>query len=60
MDRDDGYRKQQPFREVPVAPFRLDRTEVTNRQFAAFVAATGYVTLAERQPDVTDKRSSRT
>jgi formylglycine-generating enzyme required for sulfatase activity len=40
-----------PPREVRVAPFAIDRTEVTNRQFAAFVAATGYVTLAERPLD---------
>ena len=26
----------------------MDRTEVTNAQFAAFVKATGYVTVAER------------
>lgn len=37
--------------QVTVAPFSIDRTEVTNAQFAAFVKATGYVTLAERQPD---------
>jgi hypothetical protein len=40
-----------PPQTVTVAPFSIDRTEVTNAQFAAFVAATGYVTLAERQPD---------
>jgi formylglycine-generating enzyme required for sulfatase activity len=28
----------------------MDRTEVTNEQFAAFVRATGYVTVAERTP----------
>ncbi len=28
----------------------MDATEVTNRQFAAFVKATGYVTVAERTP----------
>lgn len=32
-----------------VAAFRIDRHEVTNRQFAAFVAATGHVTQAERE-----------
>ena len=37
-----------PVREVEVAPFRLSATAVTNRQFAAFVKATGYVTDAER------------
>ncbi|MDP1736605.1 MAG: formylglycine-generating enzyme family protein [Caulobacter sp.] len=40
-----------PPRRVTVAPFSIDRTEVTNAQFAAFVIATGYVTLAERRPD---------
>lgn len=32
-----------------VVEFWIDRHEVTNRQFATFVAATGYVTDAERQ-----------
>lgn len=31
-----------------VAAFSIDAHEVTNAQFAAFVAATGYVTMAER------------
>ena len=35
-------------RRVRVDAFWLDRAEVTNAQFAAFVAATGYVTTAER------------
>lgn len=35
-----------------VAAFSMDRTEVTNAQYAAFVEATGYVTVAERNgPD---------
>lgn len=37
-----------PGRRVAVAAFRIDRHEVTNRQFASFVAATGYRTRAER------------
>ena len=37
-----------PPRRVEVAAFFIDRTDVTNAQFAAFVAATGYVTRAER------------
>lgn len=36
------------FREVEVAPFRLMRHEVTNRQFAAFVEASGHLTDPER------------
>lgn len=38
-----------PGRKVPVAAFRIDQHEVTNRQFAAFVAATGYRTQAEHE-----------
>ncbi|MFZ2905571.1 MAG: formylglycine-generating enzyme family protein [Cyclobacteriaceae bacterium] len=41
----------QPFHRVEVKGFWMDETEVTNDQFAAFVAATGYVTLAERPVD---------
>jgi formylglycine-generating enzyme len=37
-----------PVREVTLRPFRLARHAVTNDQFAAFVAATGYVSEAER------------
>ncbi|WP_205028053.1 formylglycine-generating enzyme family protein [Oleisolibacter albus] len=45
------YPEETPEVEVAVAPFAIDRTEVTNRQFAAFVAATGHVTVAERSRD---------
>lgn len=37
-----------PARRVAVRPFRMDAHAVTNRRFAAFVAATGHVTEAER------------
>ena len=43
-------RDAQPIHRVQVDGFWMDRTEVTNEQFAAFVAATGYVTTAERVP----------
>ena len=39
-----------PIHRVYVDGFWMDATEVTNRQFAAFVKATGYVTFAERKP----------
>ena len=39
--------EEQPGRSLRISPFCLDRTEVTNDRFAAFVAATGYVTVAE-------------
>jgi formylglycine-generating enzyme required for sulfatase activity len=35
---------------VQLDGFWMDRSEVTNRQFQAFVNATGYVTLAEQPP----------
>jgi len=40
-----------PVREIEVDGFWMDRTEVTNAQFASFVRATGYVTVAEQAPD---------
>jgi formylglycine-generating enzyme required for sulfatase activity len=39
-----------PVHRVYVDSFWMDRTEVTNAEFARFVAATGYVTVAERAP----------
>ena len=39
-----------PIHRVYVDGFWMDATEVTNAQFAAFVEATGYVTVAERKP----------
>jgi formylglycine-generating enzyme required for sulfatase activity len=39
---------------VRVDGFWIDETPVTNRQFAAFVAATGYRTFAETPPDPAD------
>ena len=41
-------RDELPRREVSVSAFYMDETEVTNRQFKAFVDATGYVTVAEK------------
>jgi formylglycine-generating enzyme required for sulfatase activity len=43
-----------PIHRVYVDGFWMDATEVTNDQFAAFVAATGYVTVAERAPRAED------
>jgi sulfatase modifying factor 1 len=40
-----------PKRKVAVAAFDIAVHEVTNAQFADFVAATGYVTLAEKRHD---------
>lgn len=48
---DTVYPEEGPVRAVEVAGFWMDRTEVTNAQFAAFVSATGYRTTAERAVD---------
>ena len=39
-----------PIHRVYVDGFWMDQTDVTNEQFAKFVAATGYVTIAEQKP----------
>jgi len=41
----------QPVHQVEVSGFWMDRTAVTNEEFAHFVKATGYVTVAERPLD---------
>jgi sulfatase modifying factor 1 len=39
-----------PLHRVYLDSYFMDATEVTNEEFAAFVQATGYVTVAERKP----------
>ena len=51
MGSDDHYAEEAPAHPVRVSPFWIDRCPVTNQQVAAFVAATGYVTVAERPLD---------
>lgn len=51
MGSDDFYPEEKPARRVAVSDFLMDMHPVTNRQFAEFVDATGYVTLAERPLD---------
>ena len=46
----DPLADARPIHRVRVDGFWMDRTEVTNAEFAAFVRATGYVTIAERTP----------
>jgi sulfatase modifying factor 1 len=50
-DNDQALEDEYPKHAVTVSGFWMDRTEVTNGQFAAFVKATGYITTAERKPD---------
>ena len=46
----EGMGDARPVHRVKVDGFYMDLTEVTNKEFAAFVAATGYVTVAETKP----------
>ncbi len=54
MGSDRFYPEESPVRKVRVDAFWIDETPVTNRQFAAFVEATGYRTVAEIAPDPRD------
>lgn len=51
MGSDSHYPEEAPVHAVTVDGFFIDETPVTNRQFHAFVEATGYVTFAELPPD---------
>jgi formylglycine-generating enzyme len=50
----NATRDSRPIHRVRVDGFWMDKTDVTNREFAAFVKATGYVTVAERTPKAED------
>jgi sulfatase modifying factor 1 len=50
----DAMPDARPVHLVAVDGFWMDRTEVTNEEFAAFVEATGYQTIAERTPRAED------
>ena len=51
MGSNDHYPEEAPAHRVHVPGFWIDPYAVTNAQFAAFVAETGYVTVAEKPPD---------
>jgi formylglycine-generating enzyme required for sulfatase activity len=51
MGSDRHYPEEAPVHRVHVDGFWIDRTPVTNRQFRAFLDATGHRTLAEIAPD---------
>lgn len=51
MGSDRHYAEERPAHTVRVAAFEMDATTVTNAQYAAFVSATGHVTVAERPLD---------
>ncbi len=50
----DFYPDERPVHERDIAAFHIDRYAVTNEQYAEFVDATGYVTIAERELDPRD------
>ena len=54
MGSDDFYPEERPAHRVAVDGFWIDSCPVTVAAFGAFVAATGYVTVAERAPDPAD------
>ena len=49
-----AFKDALPLHQVKLASFYMDQHEVTNDQFARFVAATQYVTVAERPLDPAD------
>lgn len=55
MGTDDAHMPEtRPWHRVTVDGFWMDKTDVTNVQFAQFVRATNYVTIAERTPRAED------
>ncbi len=54
MGSTEYYEEEGPVHTETVAPFWIDRYDVTNAEFAKFVAATNYVTDAEKRPNSAD------
>lgn len=54
LGSDAHYPEEAPAREVTVVGFWIQPHQVTNADFAAFVEATGYVTVAERPLNAAD------
>jgi formylglycine-generating enzyme required for sulfatase activity len=54
MGSDRHYVEEAPAHRVIMDGFWMDATPVTHCQFAAFVDATGHITLAERKPEPGD------
>jgi sulfatase modifying factor 1 len=59
MGSDHHYPEEAPAHRVSVKGFWIDRTPVTNRQFKAFVNATGHLTTAQIVPDPKDYPGAR-
>ena len=54
MGSDQAYPEEGPAHPVEVSSFWIDAHAVTNAAFARFIAATGYLTFAERPIDPAD------
>lgn len=54
MGSTNGAPDEQPQHLVTLNGFWMDKYEVTNEDFARFVKATGYITVAERKPKAED------
>ncbi len=54
MGSEAFYPEERPLRRVKVESYWIDAKPVTNREFAAFVEATGHMTSAEIAPDPAD------
>src|SRR5438876_3154764 len=54
MGSDKHYPEEAPAHQVAVGGFWMDKYTVTNREFARFVEAAGYVTLAEKPANPAD------
>lgn len=50
----EGFKDALPIHKVTIQGFLMDEHEVTNAEFARFVATTGYVTVAEQPLDPKD------
>lgn len=47
----DGMKNEYPAHDVKVDSFWIDKHQITNKEFRTFIEETGYVTIAERDPD---------
>jgi len=54
MGSDHHYPEEAPAHRASVDGFWIDRTPVTNEEFAEFVDETGHITVAERTPNADD------
>lgn len=54
MGSDHHYAEEAPAHRATVDGFWIDPAPVTNREFLAFVEATGHVTVAEQVPNAAD------